>query len=176
MKGYPNPIPPTLGRRSLKSFWKQVRIGQPGECWLWLGACDKDGYGHVTIRGRKLRAHRFAYFLTTTRWPTLDLLHRCDNPPCCNLDHLFEGTKAENRADCVAKGRQAKRSNWNSKYPKRILRGESALNAVLTDDLVREIRRGRAAGESVSAIARRLNRTRACVSNVTTGRTWCHVR
>jgi hypothetical protein len=32
-------------------------------------------------------------------------LHSCDNRPCCNPKHIFEGTQKENIADMIAKGR-----------------------------------------------------------------------
>jgi HNH endonuclease len=35
----------------------------------------------------------------------LHCLHRCDNPPCLNHEHLFLGTAADNAADRDAKGR-----------------------------------------------------------------------
>jgi hypothetical protein len=31
--------------------------------------------------------------------------HHCDNPPCVNVDHLFLGTRADNAADKMRKGR-----------------------------------------------------------------------
>jgi hypothetical protein len=35
----------------------------------------------------------------------LHVLHRCDEPRCCNPEHLFLGTQAENMADMHRKGR-----------------------------------------------------------------------
>jgi len=31
-------------------------------------------------------------------------LHTCDNPPCCNLAHLYEGTRLQNTLDAIERG------------------------------------------------------------------------
>jgi HNH endonuclease len=64
------------------------------------------GYGLQKFRGKTRLAHRVAWMLANGEIPDgLCVLHRCDNPPCVNVDHLFLGTHADNVADKMAKGR-----------------------------------------------------------------------
>lgn len=75
----------------------------PG-CVLWTGYVDKNSYGKAS-GGRW--AHRLAWEKANGPIPRgLWVLHRCDNPPCVNPDHLFLGTNQENQLDCGAKGRR----------------------------------------------------------------------
>jgi len=77
-------------------------------CDEWTGKRDKDGYGYFYHKGRTWSAHRLAW--ETRRGPIpkgLHVLHRCDNPPCWEVRHLFLGTQADNNRDMVAKGRNS---------------------------------------------------------------------
>lgn len=78
-------------------FWKKVGITNPDKCWPWLGASDKYGYGYYYIKGKHVRAHRYAYSLVYgINDESNDIHHTCDKPYCCNFHHLEEVTRADN--------------------------------------------------------------------------------
>jgi hypothetical protein len=100
-------------RRFPGLFWSHVKQGTPDECWPWT-ASMKSGYGQVRKGTKTLWAHRVAYELTYGPLPKgLCTLHRCDNRPCCNPLHLWSGTKADNTADMISKGRSRFSKNPN---------------------------------------------------------------
>jgi len=75
-------------------------------CIEWTGARHRFGYGDLRIGGKLYRAHRLAWEREHGPIPAgMSVLHRCDNPPCYNVDHLFLGTQADNNRDMAAKGR-----------------------------------------------------------------------
>lgn len=84
-------------------FWANVdKSAGPEGCWPWTGTTDEDGYGRFNVGGRPIRAHRYVFGVAAERG---HVLHKCDNPPCCNRDHLSLGTHLDNMRDKAAKGR-----------------------------------------------------------------------
>ena len=79
-----------------------------GDCSIFHGAIFPNGYGYLSTRhnGPRILAHRLAWELANGPIPPgMCVCHRCDNPPCVRVDHLFLGTHAENMRDKVSKGR-----------------------------------------------------------------------
>jgi len=87
-------------------FWSRVIIKSPHDCWEWSGCILADGYGQTRMNTKKYRTHRLAYQLTYGSIPDeLQVLHTCDNPKCCNPNHLWVGTTQDNTQDKIIKGR-----------------------------------------------------------------------
>lgn len=164
---------------SAERFWERVEVGEPDECWEWRRA-RKDGYGWLWVGdGQCDRAHRVAWLLTNGEIPA-DLphvLHHCDNPPCCNPEHLFVGTNADNVADMCAKARQAAGDRSGARlHPERLARGEANGAAKLTWAQAAEIRtRRRAGGETGRALAAEFGVSPMIVSKIARGILWKEV-
>ena len=87
-------------------FWEKVEVAEPDECWLWLGSCDTNGYGHFRINNKLRQAHRYSYQLHFGDIPKgMCICHCCDVRSCVNPNHLFFGTYKDNMVDCIKKGR-----------------------------------------------------------------------
>jgi hypothetical protein len=77
------------------------------DCIEWDRRTNWWGYGAVSVKGRDMAVHRLAWAEANGPIPSkMCVLHKCDNPPCFNIDHLFLGTNADNIRDMMSKGRQ----------------------------------------------------------------------
>lgn len=85
-------------------FWH--RVMPAGECLIWTGRVNQDGYGSTSDKHVTVRAHRVAWELVYGPIPRgMHVLHRCDTPSCVAPLHLFLGSHADNMKDRVVKGR-----------------------------------------------------------------------
>lgn len=172
--------PPVLARSSLvksmdtntgrppkplaERLWSRVDRRTDDECWPWLGAPDKNGYGRIKDEHkRSKRAHRVAYELEFGSVPSRSMVcHSCDNPPCCNPAHLFLGSATDNNRDRASKGRSCN--------------GERHHRAKLNASQVREIRNSFSREHiSLSQLGRDYGVSAANIQAIVRGDTWRHL-
>ena len=110
-----------------KKFFARIAVVPGSECVEWTGPRLKAGYGKMYALGRQRQATHVSWYLRHGVWPDQSVLHRCDNPPCVNPEHLFLGSARDNAHDRDTKGRH------------RPLRGEEAPWTKLSYFDVREI-------------------------------------
>lgn len=77
-------------------------------CQIYQGKAETvAGHGLIKVDGKVKRTHREAWEEVHGSIPEGQaILHLCDTPKCCNVDHMRLGTQAENNQDCNAKGRR----------------------------------------------------------------------
>ncbi len=90
------------------------------------------------------------------------LLHSCDNPPCCNVEHLRPGTRKDNRQDAIARQRTPK--------------GTAHHMAKFLDSDIVDIRRAYEAGAiSQRALAERYGVAQTTIGKIVRRLHWAHV-
>lgn len=139
------------------------RTIRDGECIIWTGCKDKDGYGLVVF------GHGKMFRLTRVLWklahgpipPKMFVCHTCDRPSCVNVKHFFLGTAGDNTRDMIRKGR-----NRNP-------RGERHSSAKLPDRAIPEIIALRKQGLTLDAIAKKYGVAFTHISKICRGESRC---
>jgi len=155
----------------IQRFWPKVNKDGPtmphmdSPCWVWIAHCNVRGYpyGRFSVSGTLRLAHRVSWELHNNALvPSgIDILHKCDNPPCVNPEHLFLGTHTDNMRDMICKNR------WQP------TKGEANNMAKLTQSQVDEIRIKYATGKtSQNILAREYGVTQAAIWYILHRRNW----
>jgi beta-glucosidase/6-phospho-beta-glucosidase/beta-galactosidase len=133
-------------------------------CLEWIGCKLSSGYGIVRMNRKNIRAHRIALERKLGREIVSGMLacHSCNNPCCCNPEHLREGTLQDNMNDKVLANRQTK--------------GETNGNSKLTAEQVIEIRT-RKQNEYITnqQLANIYGVKKACIAKILRREKWAHV-
>jgi len=154
-----------LNEKQLRNFWKKV--DKSGDCWEWVGCKIKHGYGRFNVNAKLKLAHRVSWELKNGPITNgLFTLHKCDNPPCVNPDHLFLGTQKDNMHDAMKKGRHT--------YPD--LRGEECYASKLKEIDVLQIREIYSSGfYSMYKIGDIYKTCHSTICHITNRKTWKHL-
>ena len=168
-------------------FWKKVNKDGPikshcqhlGPCWILMASKRNKGYGAfcyirdgVIVHGR---SHRYIWEMSYGPIPVgLCVLHACDTPACVNPLHLWLGTKADNNADMIRKGRNVKGNTYSEGHYKR---GITHHNTRLTEEQVREMRGKYADGRtSFNTLAQEYKIAIAHAYRIVRRKAWKHVQ
>ena len=151
-----------LSNAQIRQFWSLVDIGEPDDCWPWIGNVGRGGYGRFRIGASKVGAHRVALSLEGPPQPLAPNDHAlhgdCSDRLCCNPRHLRWGSNEENIADMLRLGRQAK--------------GVGSGRNRLTEEVVRYVRDSNELGV---ALAKKFGVSTALISLVRNRKVWAHL-
>lgn len=134
-------------------------------CLEWQGYRQPNGYGRRKYKGTPWLVHRATWDEEVGPIPDgMFVLHRCDNPACYEITHLFLGTHEDNMADMRSKGREYHAGA-----------SETNAHAVLSLADVVSIRARHEAGTTIRDIADEYGVSQQIVYRVVTRRTWASV-
>lgn len=147
----------------MERFWKRVEIVPFHGCYEWLGPKSPKGYGWFTIPGAKM-AHRASWILHHGKIPCgYHVLHKCDNPGCVRIEHLYLGTNSDNIRDKVLRNRTQR------------LKGQMNPSVILSKKQVLHIRREYSRGKTQGVLAKKFKISQANISRIVRRETWAHI-
>jgi len=128
-------------------------------CWNWKRATRKDGYVITWYNGSTDYIHRVSYRVFKGDFDSNFIIrHKCDNPSCCNPDHLLIGSDQDNSTDMVSRDRQAK--------------GSLVGTAKLTEEIVVMIR---SLSGSSQQLAKFFDCSKTTIKDIRNNKIWKHV-
>lgn len=150
---------PVMSDKDIERFLSKIDRKEDKDCWEWK-AGKREGYGRFRLGDNLYVASRVMWRLTHSDPAGSFVCHTCDNPGCCNPNHLFIGSAGDNNVDKENKGR--------GKHPK----GETNGLSKLTDVQVAEIYMST---DKARDLATKYNVTDVCINQIRDAETWTHV-
>lgn len=142
-------------RGSLRAFLDEAKASRTDDCILWPFTKFRDGYGQFERRG----AHRVICEEVYGPCPNgMQARHACGQASCVNPRHLSWGTVSDNANDRRGHGT--------------MLLGSKTGRSRLTEESVREIRQGLAAGVGLRELARQHNVSHKAIAMIRDGVSW----
>ncbi|MDE2813132.1 MAG: hypothetical protein OXM01_08915 [Gemmatimonadota bacterium] len=103
-------IAPSIGRQVSNAITAQdyaavppplnLQVQPVGDCLIWLGRLNSDGYGTGRFPGSKeALAHRAAYEISRGQPAADNVLHLCHRRFRIQPSHLYDGSAKENNQD-----------------------------------------------------------------------------
>jgi hypothetical protein len=134
-----------------------------GECIIGVGwPVTRYRYQQTRRDSRDQYTHRMVWEDEHGEIPEgMEVCHKCDNPPCCNLDHLFLGTRQDNVEDAKRKGR--------------VVHGGRCYNTRLTEETAVYAMARMLFGETQQSIGQSIGVQQQVLSDLWTGKTWRRV-
>ncbi|UGO50823.1 endonuclease [Bacillus phage vB_BanS_Sophrita] len=93
------------------------------DCHICIShSCNEKGYPMKNVNGKNTTMIRYLWLLHTgIKLKSNEFCcHKCDNPQCININHLFIGSNDDNVKDKVSKKRQVRHSNLSNEDVLRI--------------------------------------------------------
>jgi hypothetical protein len=156
-----------------KTFFPQGKRFRTIECIITNQGCwqvvshKPAGSGYIYLlwtrhkHYKSFALHHLMYEYCFGKIPQgLCICHTCDNPRCINPEHLWLGTHADNRFDCINKNRQSKGEKHNP-------------NAKLTNEQIKEIRSDKKSSQT--ALAEKYEVSCSTISNIKNFKTWVYL-
>lgn len=148
----------------IRKFWSLVDKNGPivpfkellGNCWLWMGGANGNGYGYFQLYGRPVSATHIAWELghPYKKFPPFkDAAHMCDVPRCVRPSHIEPMTHRDNILMSILEERHRQR---------------------LSPEEVGEIR-ALAATTTANELAAMFNVADSTIYRILTGRCWAGV-
>ena len=173
------PRRPNMNDEELNTWFLNQKVEDDNGCWNWTGVLN-GGYGHLSIKAKRILAHRYSLQLHLKRPipKNMEVRHMCHNTKCFNPAHLKEGTHAENMNDMVQAGRQARGlflSSTLTGIKRNSAKGERNCKAKLTPAQVLEIRSLKTTTQSLRNVGKTYGVNGVTISNIWAGKTWKHL-